>query len=527
MPSTEKRILVVAASCCILILAAMICYPAGYDQSAFRIGGNLVREGAVPFRDFLDTKPPVIFYIYALATTIFGDHDAAIRIFDALYQLAAMWLFFRLLERNGLSRTVSSIAVLINIMIYAGTGYWMTAQAETFALVPILLSINIGLSFEKDRTALTKRGLLLGLLGVLLFLLKYTLLTIPIGTLIWLFTRDTISLKEKVRFSIITFAGLALGLAAFVGLFSMIGGLDTWLESLTWLGGYSSIESLLSFETVADRYLRLFQMVLVEVFSLSVIVCAAVGLYVHYGRKERGRMNSIIVLCSIHLGIGLLATIYERKFFHYHYLKVLWAFAPIAAIGLIEVVRLIAASWKSSPNFIKRVLILGAVAAFCFYSPLLSLRQPIRWPYYRIAGINEAEILDQKEGYFPLKEMQLIEKELRPQLKAEDTIFFWGNHVQIYSLLGKRPTTICLTNTPLSTAWTPQSWTAKLQGQLREQRPEYLIIEKGDYYTFINGSDKDSRDRFFADPFFSSYASQYDSLYGTSHFDVYKMRSPL
>lgn len=503
----------------------MICYPAGYDQSVFRIGGNLVREGAVPFRDFLDTKPPVIFYIYAAATTIFGDHDAAIRIFDALYHLVAMWLFFRLLERNGLSRNVSSVAVLIYITIYAGTGYWNTAQAEPFALIPILLSINIGLTFEKERTGLVKKALLLGLLGVLLFLLKYTLLTIPIATLVWLFTRETISVKEKLRFSVVTFAGLAAGLALYVGLLGITGALSPWQESLRWLGGYSSITPLLSVKTVLDRYLQLFQMVLVEVFSLSMIVCYAVGLYVHYTRKDRGRMNSLVVLCSIHLGIGLLATLYERKLFQYHYLKMLWAFAPVAAIGLLEVARLIVATWQSSSNFVKRALTAGAVAALSFYSPLLSLRAPVWWLYSKVAGINEAEVLDRKDGYFPLKQMQLIEKELGPKLKEEDTIFFWGNHVQLYSFLGKRPTTICLTNTPLSTAWTPQSWKAKLQQQLTEQQPAYLIIEKGDFYPFINGSDLDSRDRFFADPFFRSYVSQYDSLYGTTNFDIYKMRS--
>jgi hypothetical protein len=96
--------------------------------------------------------------------------------------------------------------------------------------------------------------------------------------------------------------------------------------------------------------------------------------------------------------------------------------------------------------------------------------------------------------------------------------------VQIYSILGKVPTTICLTNTPLSTNWTPQSWKDKLHQQLAQQRPAYVLIEKGDLYPFITGSDKDSRQRFYQEPFLSAFIMDYDSLYGTSHFDVYRRR---
>lgn len=529
MPNTTERlILIFLASCCILILGMMVFYPAGYDQAAFSIGGNLVRHGAVPYRDFLDTKPPIIFYIYALSSTIFGNHDWAIRVFDVLYQILAMVLFYKMLRKYGANRSLSITSVIIYITIYVGAGYWMTAQAETFALIPILLSINIALQFERNRASPIRAGLLLGLFGIFLFLLKYTLIIIPAGIIIWLFTRNGPSVSGKLKFSIATVAAVIGGIILYVLYLSVVGGLDTWKQSLTWLGGYSSIEPLLAPKVIIERYLKLFQMVIVEVFTLSMIACCAIGLYARYSRKEHLHLNALMSLCIVALSIGIIATLYERKLFHYHFLKFLWAFAPFAAIGVLEVAHRVALSWRSSSNVIKRGLLVGFVGIFLFYSPMLSLRQPFRWTYYRLAGVNEAEILDSKDGSFPLKEMQGLASELGPKLAETDNVFFWGNHVGVYTLLDRLPTTICLTNTPLSTSWTPQSWKEKLYKQLTDKTPHYVIIEKGDIYPFITGSQQDSRQRFFDDSFLSSFMKMnYDSLYGTAHFDVYKKNSAM
>ena len=155
----------------------------------------------------------------------------------------------------------------------------------------------------------------------------------------------------------------------------------------------------------------------------------------------------------------------------------------------------------------------------------MSLRQPLRWTYYRLAGVDEADILDNNGGNLPLKEMRMVAGQLKPMLRTSDEVFFWGNHVGIFPMIGKLPATISLTNTPLSTAWTPQTWKDKLYGQLTTAPPHYMIIEKRDLYPFINGSDLDSRTRWFADERLRSFTdANYDSLFGTSRFDVYKKR---
>ena len=83
------------------LLLCMLAYPFGYDQTVFMLGGEMtVKHGAIPYRDFLDTKPPIIFFIYGISSVIFGHHEWSIRAFDILFQIGSLFYFFKLLKRT-------------------------------------------------------------------------------------------------------------------------------------------------------------------------------------------------------------------------------------------------------------------------------------------------------------------------------------------------------------------------------------------------------------------------------------------
>jgi hypothetical protein len=98
MPPLSKSVKIFLIASGAMLLVMMLFYPFGYDQAAFSVGGDMVlKNGAVPFRDFLDTKPPFIFYIYSVALFIFGHHDWSIRAFDILFHFAALFYFYKVL----------------------------------------------------------------------------------------------------------------------------------------------------------------------------------------------------------------------------------------------------------------------------------------------------------------------------------------------------------------------------------------------------------------------------------------------
>ena len=82
----------------ILLLSGMLFFPLGHDQAIFEVGGRMIfKKGSIPYRDFLDMKQPLIFYIYGFANWIFGDHEWSIRIFDIIYHLFTLYFFFKLI----------------------------------------------------------------------------------------------------------------------------------------------------------------------------------------------------------------------------------------------------------------------------------------------------------------------------------------------------------------------------------------------------------------------------------------------
>jgi hypothetical protein len=100
-------------------------------------------------------------------------------------------------------------------------------------------------------------------------------------------------------------------------------------------------------------------------------------------------------------------------------------------------------------------------------------------------------VQDLSPQYF-YKEEQQVADHLRPLMKTDDNIFVWGNSVGIYYFLEKYPTTICMTNTPLITSWTPKAWKDEMLAQLRAKPPLFFIAEFGDDREYISGSKKDS-----------------------------------
>ena len=58
--------------------------PLEVDEGAYAYMGQRVLAGDVPYRDFFDHKPPVIYYINALILKTFGETIFSIRFATAL-----------------------------------------------------------------------------------------------------------------------------------------------------------------------------------------------------------------------------------------------------------------------------------------------------------------------------------------------------------------------------------------------------------------------------------------------------------
>lgn len=182
-----------------------------YDEHYFLNEGWSVLKGQIPYRDFQEFKPPVIFFVNALGIQLFGLEDLGYRKFLALLSLASfLAVAVALLSRRVNQLLVAGVSMLMIAHFYDdGLHNNVIADAETLALDFFLLGAGVLLA----RTRWRRTQLVLG--GALLTLSPLSKEPMAFATVaVWL----TLLLLERLeagswqaakRFALLSIAGVA------------------------------------------------------------------------------------------------------------------------------------------------------------------------------------------------------------------------------------------------------------------------------------------------------------------------------
>lgn len=476
----------------------MLAYPFGYDQSVFSVGGEMsIKHGAVTYRDFLDTKPPLVFTIYGISSVVFGHHEWSPRALDILFHIVTLFYFYRILRRTLRDERVALFSVVLYALFYATSGFWMTAQAETFALLPSLWIFSLS-----ERTAgganPLRNGILAGVATLFLFLLKFTLVTVAAASIVYLFIA-----RPQLKFGLILryIGGLVLGFAASAGLYIFYlystGAATRFFESIEWLRGYAAVTPFFTIYFFSEYIFRIFPGGVLQTFWSFTVFLAILGIWNISYKKDSTTGTQHHLLLQI--GFGLLGIISERKFFPYHYSRLYWCVIPFIAIGAPIVWRRAVEYFSfvkdlnGFPKTIRLILFSLTCAAAIFFSPMTRIfSNCLYWPYIRMSGKNVGEAVASKFGQTFYQDQDNAAMLIHTALEPNDNIFLWGNSVGLYYRLERYPSTICLTNTPFVTAWTPKNWKDTLLRQLQSAPPRFFITETGDARAYITGDSFDS-----------------------------------
>jgi hypothetical protein len=519
----------------IVMLIGTVCYPFGYDQAAFSVAGEMVsRLGAIPYRDFLDTKPPLIFYLYSLATLVFGHHEYSIRVLDILYQAAAAYYLHRITQRYT-SKSEARIASGLYLILSSGTGFWMTSQAESFATLPSLLLLDATLRTARGRANLAMLSIAGGVALAMLFLLKFTFVALIGSTFLFLLLSRDSHRGRRVKFAIGTMLTFLAIVASYLLLLWRAGGLQQFMESLRWVAAYSSIDPLFAPVTIAQRYNEAFIARFVTTCSFTATLLATRTVIRNVLRRDeteiadgRAGRRDFYLLLTLTLFAHLLGVLIERKMFPYHYSRVFFAMAPLAAASVPAIIDLLRSLWDWAKDHsgiqrvAKLVLILVLVFAALFYSPLVKFAvQTVPWALVRASGKDAHQEVQQRTEEYFAADQAAVARYVKETVRGD--IFLWGNDVGIYFFADKLPTTLCLTATPFRTAWTPIAWKTMLIKQLGRQPPELFISEFGDAKGFITGSSLDSHAALEAWPELRSFlVERYRPDTTIGHFHLYR-----
>src|SRR4051812_22071124 len=81
--SRLSRVDLVLLGLAALMASVTLTYPLGRDQSLYYYVGREWLHGAVPYRDMMEQKPPLIYLIHAATVLLFGERLWGIRLVEA------------------------------------------------------------------------------------------------------------------------------------------------------------------------------------------------------------------------------------------------------------------------------------------------------------------------------------------------------------------------------------------------------------------------------------------------------------
>jgi hypothetical protein len=192
--------------------------PIAFDEHFFLTEGWSVLNGQIPYRDFQEFKPPVIFFVHALGLQLFGLEGLGYRKLLALLSLAGFLALAVALLSRRVHRllVVAVLMLLINHFYDDGLHKGVIDEAETLALDFFMLGTGVLLTRTKwQRTQQVLGGALLALSPMSKEPLAFVVLAAWLSLLL-LHHIESASKGAARRFAGFTIAGVAGVLATWL-----------------------------------------------------------------------------------------------------------------------------------------------------------------------------------------------------------------------------------------------------------------------------------------------------------------------
>lgn len=131
------------------------------DEEQFIWYGSLIRNGDVPYRDFFEPKPPVIFFANALGLAWFGLEDLQFRLIPTAVALASLLFFYLAMIRRKVVPWLATLLTAQAALWLLGTDFHDSGlnDTETYGLAFSVLGFSIGSLSDSPKIQSAKVGL--------------------------------------------------------------------------------------------------------------------------------------------------------------------------------------------------------------------------------------------------------------------------------------------------------------------------------------------------------------------------------
>ena len=462
--------------------------PLDRDHGVFLTMGRCILEGGIPYQDCWDTKPPGVFYLFAVIARLFGASIWGVRVVDLFWLMALSYLLFRFAER-ALGPRVAALGVAIHSVAYFQLGYRNTANPESFLMLPVLGSFLIVLA--RRGTPVLKYSLAGALMGVAFWFKFNAIIFAPLVLILPYLERKSAAQRnsavsdtpgkrgEWIRI-ILAFAGGLMLVGAAVPLYFLLTG--------AWQAFYETFFKVVPLYTQmaierTPSYLWWSLAQLQTRLGLWTELMLAAVLALAWKPEDRRKVAPVLLAALL----GLVSVAVQFRFWIYSFatslpfLSILWAYVAVRIFGQFR-------SWSADFGRrswrVARVLV-WVVPVSLVLTPFVSFSADF-FDRYRSAAIwargPEAAHRDYSWNalYGHWGEMMEVIDFVKGNSDEGDGVYVWGFEPLIYYRSDRRSPTRFITNMPQIAPWCPPEWREELMRELRADPPTLLVVNRDD-----------------------------------------------
>jgi hypothetical protein len=300
------------------------------DHGVFLWVGHVLRSGGLPYVDTAETKGPVAYLLWAFASSFGPLTDRSLRAFDAALWLGAM-MMARQVTRHVFGHVSSGAPVAAGLFagaVHVSAGFGHVAQPDEwggwFVLGAVLLALHA------SRWSL---AFLVGMLVALSAGIKPSFAVfgaVPLVILVW--PDGGAYVSDRIRLCVATVGGSVATVALIVLWFASVGALDELIDiHLRFnLQAYAGSDAPAA-PSAAPRLLGEMPWAWLVLAPMAVL-----GTLRMWTAPDAPRARSLVVALWLWVGLALLNTRLQGKYWVYHYSPGSPALALLASGALLQ-----------------------------------------------------------------------------------------------------------------------------------------------------------------------------------------------
>lgn len=490
---------------CWLILLPLLFFPLSGDLALFLSSIRVMDAGGLPYKDLIDIKPPLLFYLFQTMTKVFGMGEYGVRLFDFIIQTITISLLYITILKATNKKLPAFMSGILYSFAYIVLNFNNTTQIESLLGICLIPVIYAQVFHREKYWIYFPLAFIIGIFTGM----KYTLGIILAAMLADDAIFFRLSYKSLIKKYSIAASGFTLAFAIGLLPYSNPEILQGFREMSNYFSFYAKQPAIneISIKYMLVNLTNYFG----DVQSIFLFTLFLVGTaFMIKSLKDKNELNDTLRITFLLIFALLFACFVERKLFIYHLSRINSAFAIFWAIGAYTIINYIRTNSLLTDKFAK----FSIVAISLFYIPLSPIprwTQIVQLPilyYSNPAEYDNKFNNPQSESILRVQHKQVAEY-INQRIKFGDKVInaSTGSSMLTYLFRTNNLSKFCQSSYYVF----PQASAKHINDFAQELREaKYLVAQTNDCHFHINGFQLSTYERIIQIP---QIKQTIDSLY--------------